>query len=294
MNKVLAVTIFVVLSVGVWLWSQSAGLKSLISSPDQKLKVAVTIYPLYDIVRNIAGKEIETVLILPPGSSPHTFSPAPTDIKKIANSQAVFTIGHNCDDWVVKLTESVNVDEVVVVDKYIALLEEQNTVNPHYWLSIPNGILIARQVKDELTSIFPKYTFVFEQNYLEYIKELRVVDQNLRDEFNNISVREIATFHNAWTYFAQEYGLEIATTFEEFPGKAPTPEYLRQFQEKIKQHNIKVIFTEPQFSTVSLEPIAADLGVTLSILDPLGGVENRLTFIQLMQFNISRITKALN
>ena len=37
------------------------------------MKVAATIFPLYDMVREIGGERVEVELIVSPGASPHLF-----------------------------------------------------------------------------------------------------------------------------------------------------------------------------------------------------------------------------
>jgi ABC-type Zn2+ transport system substrate-binding protein/surface adhesin len=55
---------------------------------------------------------------------------------------------------------------------------------------------------------------------------------------------------------------------------------------------VRVIFAEPQLSIDILRPIARDLGVALSVLDPLGGVPGRETFLELMRFNAGQIARS--
>jgi hypothetical protein len=50
------------------------------------------------------------------------------------------------------------------------------------------------------------------------------------------------------------------------------------------------MFSEPQLSVEAYRPIAADLGVTLSILDPLGGGPGRASYVDLMLFNGRQVT----
>jgi hypothetical protein len=45
------------------------------------------------------------------------------------------------------------------------------------------------------------------------------------------------------------------------------------------------VFTEPQLSVEALRPIARDLGVTLAVLDPLGGMPGREGYVDLLLFN---------
>jgi zinc transport system substrate-binding protein len=72
----------------------------------QQLKVVATIFPIYDIAKNIAGDKAKVVNILPPGASPHTFEPKPSDILALQDASLIFVIGHGLDDWIVGLANS--------------------------------------------------------------------------------------------------------------------------------------------------------------------------------------------
>ena len=186
-----------------------------------------------------------------------------------------------------------------MVDKNIALLasadEDEGPVDPHYWLSVKNAILIATQIKDELTSLYPQYSETFNKNYDSYVSELTSLDQEITSRIAALKSPSFATFHSAWTYFANDYDVNIVTTFEEFPGKEPTAEYLKEFSDTIKNSNVKVIFAEPQFSTTQLTPIAEDLGIKIATLDPEGGgVEGVDSYIELMRYNVSAMESSLS
>ena len=273
-------------------------------------KVAVTIFPLCDIVKNIAGESVEVACILPPGASPHTFDPSPQEIMKIAGSSAIFSIGNGLDDWSLDFAKSADIEKTVVVDKNINLIDsvheheeehdadsehghEDGGKDPHYWLSVTNAVLISSQVKDELAILFPENISEFENNLDRYILTLTNLQNEIDLELEELSDRDIATFHNAWGYFGRDHKVNIVATFEEYPGEEPTVEYLKEFQEQIHSSGIRVIFSEPQFSTKPLESIAKDLGVTISVLDPIGGVPGRNSFEALMRFNAENIVEAL-
>jgi zinc transport system substrate-binding protein len=104
--------------------------------------------------------------------------------------------------------------------------------------------------------------------------------------------RRIATVHEAFGYFADAYGLEVAAVFEPFPGLEPSPRFVVEFQKKVRASGIRVVFTEPQLSLDALRPIARDLGVTLAVLDPLGGLPGREGFTELPLFDARAIAAA--
>lgn len=289
MKKIFWLLLFLLLVFLGWRWFSFAQKESQ-SLP--RAKIAATIFPLYDLVRSVAGDAVETVLVIPPGASPHTFDATFEDAKNLSGASAVFAIGHGLDDWVLPLAQNAGVSKIVAVDKNITLHKEQGAVNPHYWLTIPNALRMIDQIVDELSNLYPNQASSFRSNAQSYKLQLFALDQEIRSQFKPLNQKTIATFHNAWSYFADEYGLQIAAVFEEFPGKEPSPSYLTAFQNQIKIYQIRTIFSEPQFSTTWLLPLAQDLDIKIAILDPLGGVEERNSFLELMRYNTKQILQA--
>src|SRR4030042_2116928 len=119
MKKIVIILLIIAIAI-IFILLNNVGSKSL----TQKQKVTATIFPLYDIVRNIAGSEVKTELLLQPGASPHTYEPSPEDIKTLSQSQALFTIGHGLDSWATKLAAAENV-KTIIVDKNLELLGSQ-------------------------------------------------------------------------------------------------------------------------------------------------------------------------
>jgi zinc transport system substrate-binding protein len=247
------------------------------------------------MVKNIAGNDFEVVLLLPPGSSPHTFDPNPSDVKKTLGTQQIFAIGHGIDNWVGKMVDSDQKQRIIIVDMGIQLLtsgEKDEDVDPHYWLTVPNAMLISKNVADNLTANYPNLAASINYNHNEYEKKLAKLDYELRKNLNQLGNRNIAVYHSAWNYFANEYGLKVVASYEEFAGKTPTPPQLADFMKKIKTAQVTTIFSEPEFSQMELEAVANDLQVKVSILDPEGGVPGRDSYISMMQFNVQRIIDA--
>ena len=109
MKKQLLIAVAAVVLIGAAVF----GIAST-SSDDGELKVAATIFPLYDITKNIAGDDIEVVQMLPAGASPHTFDPQPSLVSELEGTDIVFSIGNGLENWADNLTESVGAESVVV------------------------------------------------------------------------------------------------------------------------------------------------------------------------------------
>jgi zinc transport system substrate-binding protein len=88
--------------------------------------VAVTIFPVADLAREIAGPAADIVVVLPPGASPHTFDPSPDLARRLARARLVVAVGAGLDDWAGDLARGSHVHRVAVTDG-VALVDETRT-----------------------------------------------------------------------------------------------------------------------------------------------------------------------
>ena len=132
------------------------------------LKVAATIFPLYDMVRQVAGGEVEVTLLVAPGASPHTAAFKPSMMRQLAGSAALFTIGYGLDDWASRLAADAGVKRVVrshgdqplptevhTAHRHADAAPHDTGADPHYWLSIPNAIHMVHVIAKALTELDP-------------------------------------------------------------------------------------------------------------------------------------------
>jgi len=251
-----------------------------------KPKIAATIFPVFDITRNIVGDRAQVVQIIPPGASPHTFEVTPQTALGLQGVKAIFKIGSGLDDWIDDVAKSGSPDApIFALSQRIDLRRfADGSVDPHYWLDLSNVQVIAKNISDAVSEIDPANKDYYQSNLAAYSKKLETADGEITGLLSNISQKNIATFHNAWYYFTKRYGLNVVTAFEPFPGKEPAPRYLAEFINEIKKYNLKVVFTEPQFSSQSLEQIAKDQGVALVLINPVdGGAAGDSDFISVLE-----------
>jgi ABC-type Zn uptake system ZnuABC Zn-binding protein ZnuA len=256
-------------------------------------RVAATIYPLYDIVREVGGPAVEPVVVLPPGASPHTFEPRPAAVKALARAAILFRIGHDLDDWAVRMAEASGVAKIVAVDSGVRLRRfADGGVDPHYWLACENGKAIARTVAAELVRLAPGKRAGIEGRLSAYLKRLDATDAEVRRILKDIPSRSIATLHDGFGYFADAYGLTISAVFEPSGTKEPGPQSVAQFERRVREAKVRAIFAEPQLSQDVIRAIARDLGADVLTLDDLGGMPGRESYAALLLFDARQIAAA--
>jgi ABC-type Zn uptake system ZnuABC Zn-binding protein ZnuA len=297
-----------VVLLGVWLgFGQLTG-KQTTWADTPRLKVAATIFPLYDLVRHVAGPAAEVVLLVPAGASPHTFTAKPSQIRALTGSTAVFAIGHGLDDWAVRLARDLGIAETIVVDTQIALRasspeghtedaagvsHQHGAVDPHYWLAIPNASRMVQTITETLQRLDPAAAEDYQRRAAAYREQLEMADRTLRQQLGACPHHAFAVFHSAFEYFAAAYDLQIVATFEPQPGREPTPRHVEHFLQQVRAHHLTVLFIEPQLPPGPLQSVARDLGVTLRELDPLGGSAGRDSYLAMMHFNTAQLAAAL-
>jgi zinc transport system substrate-binding protein len=299
MKQVFALVIGIGLAIGALALILSFAPTPEIEQSQQK-KVAATIFPLYDITKNIAGTTVDVELILEAGASPHTFDPSPATMRKLQGTQAVYAIGHGLDDWTFSIVENIEA-QIVGVDRNIDLRqsvdhdhetdlsnphdEEFANLDPHYWLSISNAKIIAKTIANDLTDRFPEHTDSYQENLNEYIKELDQANAQIQETIDQITNKQIITLHDAWYYFSNAYGLEVAGIFEPTAGREPSPQYLADLTEAVIASGSNTLYSEPQLSTLSIQAFSNDNDLTIVELDPIGGIENRQSYTDMMKYN---------
>lgn len=98
----------------------------------KEIKVVSTIFPIYDIVRNVVPDDgYELILLLDSGIDIHNFSPTAKDILKIGDADLFIHIGGESDDWVDRTITSSQNDKIKVINlmtKLSSLVKEEEIV----------------------------------------------------------------------------------------------------------------------------------------------------------------------
>jgi len=139
--------------------------------------------------------------------------------------------------------------------------------DPHVWLSLNNGKIIARHIYEALAAKAPEHSQLFERNYRALIEEIESADRELKQLLAPLEGEILLVFHPAFGYFADEYGL-IQEAIET-GGSEPTPKQLETLIREAREENIRIIFVQPQFAKKSAETVAAAIEGAVIPIDSL-------------------------
>jgi len=146
---------------------------------------------------------------------------------------------------------------------------------------------------EEMGKVSPENKTYFETNGEDFKTDLTKLDEEMALTIFNFKSKDIITFHEGFNYLAGDYGLNVIGSIEPVTGTEPTAEQIQQITDQIKNLQVKAVFSEPQLSSKVIESLRNDLGIEVGILDPLGGLGGRMTYVALMKYNLLELKRFL-
>lgn len=274
-------------------------------SSQAAVTVATTTFPLYDFTRAITKdiSRIRVVPLAPVNIGPHDFSPTPATTSLMTQADIVIINGLGLDTYATELVEANGKPGVIVVDSSqganiitggINEEGEEQEFDPHLWVDPTNAIHQVNNIVAALVQADPADKEALLANAAAYRRQLQTLDQEFEQRLANVSQKDFVSFHSAFRYLARRYGLHQVAVIDPAPGTDPTPQQLTHIINIIRQKNIKVIFSEPQFSPKIVEAIAADLAIEVQPLDPIETATESDTYLGIMQRNLVTLANALS
>lgn len=278
------------------------------SKQEHKSEIVTTIYPFKAIIQELTGEKFSVKAILPAGADPHTYEMLPSDFQSIQNSKAFFYGAETLDGWAAKINAANKIEllslvpENKLIDIRIPHFHsnaqsdndfENMGVDPHFWTD-PNVVraMIPNLLK-ELLKIDSTNKEVFNSNAEMFADKLIKLDEKIKSETDSLKFRNVFTSHPFYSYFFERYNFKVAGSLEIAPGSQPTPKEINNLITLVKRENVKAIFTNQQHSDKPSKVLAESSGIKEFELDPIGGTEGRISYEEIILYNLQIIKSAL-
>jgi ABC-type Zn uptake system ZnuABC Zn-binding protein ZnuA len=252
---------------------------SILSAPsvwaEGKLKVVTTVAPITNIVKNIGGERIDLHGIVPEGTDSHTFEPAPSDIKYLAQAdllifngltlevptEALANANRKKGAKILKLGDNTISKKEWVFD--FSFPESEGNPNPHLWLSVEHTMRYAELVRDALISLDPDGKNYYEKRATEYLARLKKLDEAIFKAMETIPAknRKLLTYHDSWAYFCPRYGCTVIGAVQPSSFSEPSPREMARLIDQLKAEKVPAIFGSEVFPSKILDQIGKEAGV---------------------------------
>jgi zinc transport system substrate-binding protein len=283
--------------------------------PLPRLKVAVTLFPIYDLTRRIAGPDADVVLLVAPGRSEQDIHPTDQEAKALTGVRLAIRVGLGLDDWLTEVLDASAPQSrrLVVGDRVPTLVYKPNPLakalahsgmteadpalegkpDPHVWLDPQRGELIVKAVAEEMARADVAHASAYRARSSTLQKELEALDHEVEAKVATWATRSFVSFRPAFGYFADRYHLDVAATLEAYPGKTPSLRYEQEVVRVVRAKGIAGVFREPQFGPGAASIVAEATHVPIGVLDALGGQDPVDTYEKLIRFDVDALERVM-
>lgn len=237
------------------------------------LQVVAGSYPFAFVAERVGGDQVNVTNLTNPGEEPHDVELTAAQVASVGSADLVlYQAGFQ--PAVDAAVNQAKPQRVLDAATFLELqpLEGETALDPHTWLDPLNLVEVTRQTRDVLLAASPSDPAQIETNAADLIEELRGLDKELQADLENCRTRTFITSHAAFGYLASRYGLTQVGISGIEPDVEPTAARVAQVQQIASETGVTTIFFETIASPAVAKSIAADLGLTTDVLDPLEGI----------------------
>ena len=301
------------------------------AAPAEKMKVVTTVFPVYDVAKQVGGDKVDVSLLVPPGAEPHDWDPTAKDLKEIGTAKVFLYSGAGLEPTEKILAKDVlQQAQAVELSKSLTLLpapdededehdhdhdkehkddkaqkedkheheHEHGEFDPHVWLDPMNVAKEVDAVVEAFSKADPTNAKYYEANGKAYKEKLQALHAKYEEFGKTQHDKNLVVSHMAFGYLAKAYGFEQLGIMGVSPDAEPTPERMADIVAFIKEHNVKAIFSEELVSPKLANAIAAETGVKVYVLNPAEGLteeqtQKNVTYLDIMEENLKTLKEAL-
>ena len=265
----------------------------------RKIEIVASSFP----VRKVGAYKVDTYVLVPIGTEPHDFDPTIQQIQSIESASILVYNGAGMEaTWINKVNPKFAID----TSNGMLLLTGNDPqihapTDPHIWLDPMLAIQQVENIRNGLSKVDPGNAAYYDQNAQKFIGQLKSLDTSIRGNLSssNCAKRDFITFHNAFSYFAKEYGLNQHSIQGLTPEGEVLPQRLVQIVQLAKNLGINIIYSEdlidPRSSQVIANEIPNGKVMVLSSIEGINKQEQQkgVGYLEKMYENLAALKEGL-
>ena len=281
-------------------------------SDGDSILVATTVSPITSIVSRVGGDCVDVQGIVPEGTNSHTFAPAPSVAALLSDADVVFINGLKLEDPTLAMAEANMADGAALVELGTVALPEEDYIfdfsfpeedgkpNPHLWTDPTYAIVYADIVREVLGERDPECADQMQENFEAFAAQAEELAEAVRLDQQTVPTGglKLVTYHDAYAYFAENFGWQVVGAVQPSDFADPTPSEVVTLIEQIRAEGVPTIFGSEVFPSKVLEEVGNETGVRYEQSlrdDDLPGApgEENHSWLGLMQYNFATMIEGL-
>jgi zinc/manganese transport system substrate-binding protein len=274
-----------------------------------EIKVASFSTVLSEIAQKVGGKNVVVTSVIKPGQDPHEYQLTPGDLSAATAADLVLLSGKGMEaTYLRNLRDALpkQVQVLAVGDQLPSLAkgneqgkdtENEATQDPHWWNSISETERATAIVRDALIRLDGQHAADYQAGAAAYLSVLKELDSWVKRKVAELprDRRILVTSHDAFQYFAKDYGFQIDSIEGLTTDQEPSVSHVTAIIAEIKKQGVKAIFLEdtlnPKVSVEITRESGAKIGGSL-YADGLGPGDGE-TYDGMLRHNVTTIVDAL-
>lgn len=273
-------------------------------------KVVTDIAPVYALVTTVMGERGTPELLLPAGGDPHNFQLRPSQARLLADAGLIVWVGDALSPWMERGLEGVGSKgarlelleaEGTLTREFSDTAEDHGHghedgdkthdhaaedhahddhgheghshegLDPHAWLDPENGRIWLGVIAEALAKADPEGADIYRANAAAGRAEIDATEAEIRALLDPVKDRPFAVFHDAYGYFADHFGLNVAGAIRMGDAAQPGAAHVRAVQTDLQASGAVCVFPEANHNTDMASQMAEAAGIRMGgALDPAG------------------------
>ena len=243
-----------------------------LTESNSRLNIVASFYPIFEFVKQIGGDRVAVTSLIPVGVEPHDYEPTIQQIQNAESADAIFfnALGFE-SSWLSRIDNNNLVDTSLGAN----ITNTGNPIDPHIWL---DPILVKNQVKNiekALIELDPENKEYYQNNAINFTTALGSLDALIRSTLQTCDKKDFIAFHDAFSYFANRYGLKQHSIQGASPEGEVLPQRIQEIVELARDLGINVLYSEELVDPRFAEIIAQEIpNGRVLILSPIEGIDS--------------------
>ena len=242
-------------------------------------------------VKNLAGENVGCL---------HDYQLNTRDMAALEKADALIINGGGMEQFMDRVAQQQKNLPVINASEGIEMLcgeedeehghdHDHGAVNAHVWMDPALAIMQVQRIADGLAALDADNAAAYQENAAAYIACIEATHAKMSEALAPLAGREIITFHESFTYFANAYGLEIAAVMSGDSGDEPSTREIARLCDLVKEHNIGALFIEPQYPAKAAGTIARETGAKVATLNPVVSGDGALDSYETLMMENARV-----
>lgn len=252
-------------------------------------RVVTSLKPIELLVKAVAADDVEVTTLVQPGASPHNYTMKPSQRRALENADAIFWVGPELETFLTRLLSSNEFRDRTYSLMHGEDIPETETEDdhgghddhaghghdhgdgedPHIWLDPALALDMARDIHKVLVQQDGADVAALDANLKRFERDLSTAESDITTRLKPVAEIDLFTYHDAFTRFAEHYGLTLQGILTLNPELSPGARHIAEVQQKLQEANHPCLMTEPQFNRQWWRSITEGLDITFSTWDPL-------------------------